>query len=59
MLCYIQFQDLEKRGYLEFAIGFYQESTQLVGTQITITSFSPPLIEYLHAVIVAGEEMNV
>ena len=40
-----------------FALGYYEEATELVGTGTVIDSISAPLIEYLHATIVAGEAM--
>ena len=56
-LCRTQFQDLERIGYSGFALGYFQEDIQLVGTQAAINSISSALLEYLHAVIVAGKEI--
>ena len=54
----MQFQELEELGYEGFAIAFYKECTELVGTRLTVNCFNPPLIEYLHAVIVSGTELE-
>ena len=37
-----------------FAVGFYQDLTELVGTANTVQSFSPPVLEYLHGIVIAG-----
>lgn len=54
----MQFQKLEELGYQGFALGFYEEATELVGTGATVNLFSAPLIEYLHAIIIAGKEVH-
>ena len=38
-----------------FAIGFNEENTQVVGTSTTLKCFTPQIVEYLHAMIVAGK----
>ena len=53
---YVQFQELEELGYQGFAVAFYKECTELVGTRMTVNCFNPALIEYLHAIIVSGTE---
>ena len=56
-LLLLQFQELEELGYEGFAVAFYKECTELVGTRLTVNCFNPALIEYLHAVIVSGTEL--
>lgn len=51
---HIQFSELEELGYNGFAIAFHKGKSQLVGTSSVLKSFTPHVLEYLHAVIVAG-----
>ena len=46
--------ELEELGYKGFAIGFHGAKSQLVGTSSILQTFTPHLLEYLHAVVVAG-----
>ena len=46
---------LEELGYAAFAFGFYQDDLQFVSTSNATSCCSPPLIEYLHAVVIAGK----
>ena len=50
----MQFSELEELGYKGFAIAFHSGKSQLVGTTSVLKSFTPHVLEYLHAVIVAG-----
>lgn len=50
----MQFSELEELGYKGFAIGFHGAKSQLVGTSSILQTFTPHLLEYLHAVVVAG-----
>ena len=50
----LQFTELECLGYNGFAIAFCGEKRQLVGTQSVLPSFSPRVLEYLHAIVIAG-----
>ena len=50
----MQFSKLEELGYKGFAIGFHGAKSQLVGTSSILQTFTPHLLEYLHAVVVAG-----
>ena len=54
VLFIMQFSELEELGYKGFAIAFHGGKSQLVGTSSVIKTFTPPFLEYLHAVIVAG-----
>lgn len=54
----MQFKELEDLGYEGFAIAFYKECMELVGTKLTVNCFNLALIEYLHAVIVSGTELQ-
>ena len=56
-LLLLQLQELEELGYEGFAVAFYKECTELVGTRLTVNCFNTALIEYLHAVIVSGTEL--
>ena len=49
----MQFSKLEELGYKEFAIGFHGVKSQLVGTSSILQTYTPHLLEYLHA-LVAG-----
>ena len=53
-LTHLQFSELEDLGYKGFAIAFQGAKSQLVGTPSTLKSFSPQLLEYLHAVVVSA-----
>ena len=46
---------MEELGFVGFSIGFYEEFSQVVGTSGTLKCFTPELVEYLHAVVIAGE----
>ena len=46
---------MEELGFVGFSIGFYEECSQVVGTSATLKCFTPELVEYLHAVVIAGE----
>ena len=50
----LQFQELERLGYRAFAFGIREDSTQLVSTNDVSSCFTPQLIAYLYAVLVAG-----
>lgn len=53
-------KELEDLGYKGFAIAFYKECMELAGNKLTviINCFNLALIEYLHAVIVSGTELQ-
>ena len=60
MICTIttsfpQFNDLEELGYVGFGIGFYEDKTEIVGTSTTKECFTGKIIDYLHAMIIAGK----
>ena len=38
-----------------FAMAFKQVKVQIPGASSTIASFSPPVVEYLHALVGAGK----
>jgi len=38
----------------ERSAGFYDECSWVVGTSATLKCFTPELLEYLHAVVIAG-----
>ena len=50
----MQFSELEELGYKGFAIAFHSGNSQLAGTSSVVKSFTPEVLEYLHAVTVAG-----
>lgn len=52
-----QFEELDDLGFSGFAIAFYEDKMELVTTSALSTSesFTPQMIEYLHALIIAGE----
>ena len=50
----LQFNELEELGFIGFSIGFYDECSWVVGTSATLKCFTPELLEYLHAVVIAG-----
>ena len=50
----MQFSELEELGYKGFAVAFHSGKSQLVGTSSVLQSFTPHVLEYLHAVIDAG-----
>ncbi len=46
---------LEQLGYFGFAFGFFEDDVQFVSSSNASCCSSPALIEYLHAVIIAGK----
>ena len=55
LLCFLQFEELEGLGYVGFSLAFLEGKSQIMGTSSVMKCFSPELIEYLHAVMVAGK----
>ena len=55
LLSLLQFEELEGLGYVGFSLVFLEEKSHIAGTSSVMKCFSPQLIEYLHAVIVAGK----
>ena len=51
----MQFTELGSLGYRGFAIAFCEGKMQLVGTESVIGSFSPSVLEYIHALIQSGK----
>ena len=51
----LQFEELESLGYCGFAVAFFEDKMELVSTSSMSDSFNPQLIEYLHALTIAGE----
>ena len=56
---FAQFQELESLGFSGFAIGFYEDKMELVSTSSMSKSFTPQMIEYLHALTITGEVIFV
>ena len=54
-LTLFQFDELSELGYMGFAIAFHGEKVQIAGTSTTTASFSPSVVEYLHALVRAGK----
>ena len=52
---FLQFQQLEDLGWHAFAFGFHGDAVELVGTSTAITCCNSKVLEYLHALIVAGK----
>lgn len=50
----LQYDELEGLGFVGFALAFFEEKSQIVGTSSTLKCFTPEFVEYLHAVIIAG-----
>ena len=51
----LQFNELEEMGFIGFSVAFFDEQCQIVGTSTAIKCFTPQLLEYLHAVMIAGK----
>ena len=49
---------LEDLGFVGFAIGFYEEKSQVTGTSNSMSCFTPQVVEYLHVLIKAGKLLN-
>ena len=45
---------MDDLGYTGFAIAFYEDKTELVGTKMTLPCFTPDFIEFIHAKIISG-----
>ena len=50
----LQFDELEGLGYKGFAIGFNEGCSEIVGTSRTQTCFTPPVLEWIHALVTIG-----
>lgn len=51
----MQFQELEQLGFSGFAVAFYEDKMELVSTCAMTESFTPQMIEYLHALTITGK----
>ena len=53
----MQFEELQSLGYKGFAIAFGNGlgSSQLVGTQSVVSSFTVELCQYLYGIVITGE----
>ena len=49
-----QFDELNDLGYTGFGIAFCEEKVQIAGTSTTTSSFTPSVVEYLHALVRVG-----
>ena len=54
-LCHMQFHELEDLGFSGFSVAFYEDKMELVSTSSMSDSFTPQLIEYLHALTIVGK----
>ena len=50
----LQYDELEGLGFVGFALAFFEDKSEIVGTSSTLKCFTPELVEYLHAVMIAG-----
>ena len=49
-----QFDELNDLGCMGFGIAFCEEKVQIAGTSTTTSSFTPSVVEYLHALVRVG-----
>lgn len=60
MLCvFSQITELENLGYAAFAFGYFEDDVQFTSTSTAKCCASPQIIEYLHAVIIAGKSFVI
>jgi len=54
----MQFTKFSELGYKGFGIVFNGSKVQLVGEPCVLNSITAPILEYLHAIIIAGKLMG-
>ena len=60
ILClFSQMSELETLEYSGITVAFSQENTITLGTSDTLQCFTPEFVEYIHAVIIAGNIQSI
>ena len=49
-----QLDEVDDLGFKGFAIGFYEQWSEIVGTSGTKNYFTPPVLEWMHALVTIG-----
>ena len=52
---FLQYDDLDHLEFKGFVIGFYHEYSQVVGATGVFKSFTPEVIEWMHALVTVGK----
>ena len=55
LFSFFQYDELDGLGFKGFAVAFYREYAQVIGTSGTVETFTPVVHEYFHGLVTVGK----